>query len=749
MALLAYALLAAALTWPLLRDARTLVASDTGDPILNTAILVWNASVTPLTEAWWAAPHFYPAQGVVAFTENLLGLYPLASPLYWLTGNPVLTYNLTLFLMWPLSAWAVYLLTRRLVAWEAAAFVAGLLFVWSPMRAVALPHIQTMATFGVPCCLLALHAYLRDGRRGWLLLFGVAWMLQGFANGYYILYGGLIVGLWALFFAVRPASLRALGPVVAAGAVASLPLVPMLLRYRAVHDEAGAKRSLEEIGYFSALPGSWFEVGGQSWLWRHVLAEGKDNLFPGLTVLALIVAGLVAWRRSALAVTGAATEAGRAWPSWRRAAAVVALLTGLLVAFVLWHGPIDATIVGVRLRIRQLDRALLLFVLAGGAVAWSSAWLSGAWRAREPFLFYGAGALVFAVLSFGPVLRAHGQVVLNPAPYGWLMVLPGFDELRVPTQIKMLVLLCLAVSGGLALDRLRPAGRAAARALFVVVAVAALADGWLLEMPMAEPQPLWAAAEPPGRAEPLLELPLGPAFDGGATLRAAQHRRRVMNGVSGYDPPFYAALKEGLALRDPALLAAVAALGPMDVVVDGSADPDGAIARYVESHPGARRIGGDGVRVVYRLPKAEAPGPLGAPLTLAAVRAVRHADELIRMTDGNPETAWEDVPAGEATWVEADLGAPREVGGVTLAMGRAFFDYPRRVRILTSLDGQTWTPAWDGPTYAGLFLGFVRTPRNGEIPLRFPPVSARVVRVERLDHDSPAWRVAELRVHAP
>ena len=34
---------------------------------------------------WWSPPHFYPARDVAAFTENLVGISVLASPIFWLT----------------------------------------------------------------------------------------------------------------------------------------------------------------------------------------------------------------------------------------------------------------------------------------------------------------------------------------------------------------------------------------------------------------------------------------------------------------------------------------------------------------------------------------------------------------------------------------------------------------------------------------------------------------------------------------
>lgn len=74
-ALAFYVLISIAATWPLARDASTLIAGDTGDPILNTSVLVWNATTFPHSPAYWNAPHFYPTQGATTFTENLLGMY--------------------------------------------------------------------------------------------------------------------------------------------------------------------------------------------------------------------------------------------------------------------------------------------------------------------------------------------------------------------------------------------------------------------------------------------------------------------------------------------------------------------------------------------------------------------------------------------------------------------------------------------------------------------------------------------------
>ena len=174
-------------TWPLLRDGHTLVASDPGDPILNASILWWDATTWPFSQAWWNAPHYYPSEGIAAFTESLVGLTPTSAPVLWATGNPILAYNLAFFLTWPLSAFAAYLLVRFLTRRDDAAVVAGLAFAFSPYRVAELAHIQVLAFYGMPIALLGLHGYLEERRACWLWAFALSWILVSLSNLYFML----------------------------------------------------------------------------------------------------------------------------------------------------------------------------------------------------------------------------------------------------------------------------------------------------------------------------------------------------------------------------------------------------------------------------------------------------------------------------------------------------------------------------------------------------------------------------------
>ena len=187
-ALLAYAFITLYLTYPLVLQIGSAVASDAGDPLLNTWILSWNARTLPFTTDWWNAPMFYPAEGVLAFSENLLGLSILSTPVIWLTNNPLLAYNLVFLLSFPLSGAAAYLLAFELTRRRDAAWVAGLLFAFCPYRMGQMPHLQVLVSFWMPLALFGLHVYLRDGRARWLVLFGSALLFQGLSNLYFLLF---------------------------------------------------------------------------------------------------------------------------------------------------------------------------------------------------------------------------------------------------------------------------------------------------------------------------------------------------------------------------------------------------------------------------------------------------------------------------------------------------------------------------------------------------------------------------------
>jgi len=293
LALGGFCALAIAWTWPVAATLGSRIPHDPGDPVLNVWILWWNAQATPLTGAWWNAPMMWPLPGSMALSEHLLGLSLVATPLQLAGVSPIAAYNICLLLTYALSGFFAFLLGRRLTGSTFAGICAGLAYGFSPYRASQLAHIQVLSSQWMPLALLGLHAYLTTGARRWLVVFGAAWVVQALSNGYYLLFFPvLILGWLAWFVDWRKAPGRGIA-ILSTWVAASLALLPVLLKYREVHERLGLTRKVAEIREFSAVPASFFHAAPLMRFWREGPAENYEQyLFTGVTVVLLALAGL-------------------------------------------------------------------------------------------------------------------------------------------------------------------------------------------------------------------------------------------------------------------------------------------------------------------------------------------------------------------------------------------------------------------------------------------------------------------------
>jgi hypothetical protein len=309
---LVYAAFAAVSGRLVLAHPATTIVHDIGDPLLTAAILHWNAWTVPFTHAWWQFPIFAPTADALAFSEPLLGLSVVATPLEWLVRDPLVVANLVMLLTYPLCGVAMFVLVRRLTGSALAAFLAGLAYAFSPYRAAQQTHIQMLAAFWAPLALLGLHAYLDSGRRAWLVLFGAAWLLQALANLYSLYFLSALVALWVLWFVIVPGRWVQLRDIAIATLTAAILLAPTLGKYLTVHARHGFARSPVEAQVFSAdlLSLLCAPVESTLWSWLRVGCRPEAILFPGLALLVLVGIAIALLRRDA-ATRPASTRAMR------------------------------------------------------------------------------------------------------------------------------------------------------------------------------------------------------------------------------------------------------------------------------------------------------------------------------------------------------------------------------------------------------------------------------------------------------
>ena len=124
-----FSIAALAATYPLIMHLGSVLPNDLGDPVLNAWILAWDADrLLHGLSGLWAAPMYFPYEATLAYSENLLGIAIFTAPLQWLTGNPVLVYNVAFLASFVLAGTGMYLLATSITGSRAAGLLAGIAF---------------------------------------------------------------------------------------------------------------------------------------------------------------------------------------------------------------------------------------------------------------------------------------------------------------------------------------------------------------------------------------------------------------------------------------------------------------------------------------------------------------------------------------------------------------------------------------------------------------------------------------------
>ncbi|MGH9040932.1 MAG: hypothetical protein ACRDZ3_11940, partial [Acidimicrobiia bacterium] len=226
-------LVAAYATWPLAAHAPTHVVGNLGDPLEIAWRFAWAAhAIVHQPLHLFDANMFHPEPLTLAYSENHLGVSLPLAPVFWLTGNALLTLNLEILLVLAAGGFGVYLLTREVTGSRGAALVAGTAYTVVPFRlsSAALGHVHVLALHVAPLVLVVL---LRLGRRRSWRLVGVLALLVAWAwwsSFTAALMTMVAVAVWALWETARlrrqawPQVWRA-GVGTALGLLAALPVL--------------------------------------------------------------------------------------------------------------------------------------------------------------------------------------------------------------------------------------------------------------------------------------------------------------------------------------------------------------------------------------------------------------------------------------------------------------------------------------------------------------------------------------------
>ncbi|MEO5822183.1 MAG: hypothetical protein ABIT71_16890 [Vicinamibacteraceae bacterium] len=487
------AAIAVAVTWPLATVLGSALPGNLGDPLLNSWTLGWGSErLAAGLRGFWDGRAFFPYPDTVAFSEHLLGITIFVAPVYWLSQNAVLTYNVAYLASFVHAGLAMWLLVRRLTGRTDVALIAALAFAFPLLRTTGQHTFLHMQVSGwVPLCFWALHRYA-DGRRLTDALLAAGTFVLAVLTSLYFAFVLLVPVTYAAFVLLRPSAERRLdwrmvAHAAVAAALAAAVLAPVLLRYQRVSAAHGFERTTAESARYSADVVSYVGVWHQS-DFRPFLRDEQTvvrALFPGLIITALAAAAC-AWRR----------------PRWTRHAAWTwgAPLAGGALAAIGVLAPLpQAGTIGLAL---FLLRALLPLPASTAGL-------------------YGRVAALAFLLSLGPVPAFDGTAMAASGPHAWLLdLVPGASGLRMPARHGMMVSFALAVLAAYGATRVlawRPLLDRAGPALTGVAALV-VADGYAGPLTMAPFEArgsaedrrvhAWMASEGPG---PVMHLPIADA----------------------------------------------------------------------------------------------------------------------------------------------------------------------------------------------------------------------------------------------
>ena len=414
-------------------------ASYVGDARLVIWLLAWdNHALLDRVPALFNANIFFPAPNALAYTEHMFGISLFTLPVYALTRNPVLAYNVVWLLSFLFAAVAAHWLSWRCVRDHVAATVGGLAFAFCFYRMhQGHGHLHMIWSFGIPLSLIAMERYvaLPNWRR--LAALGVIVVLQA-------------LGSW--YQAVMLA-------------VADVLFVAWLVLVERVGMAWPSRHLLD----------GWRDERTRRWLVRLALRSAAG------AALALAVVWPFARHYNVLVSATPAETAGGAADF---AGFFIPPENTFMGQWMIAHG-----IKGPRWIWGELTLYLGWITVSLAAVG-AGISLRGTTPSQRRMQFFALLGLVSLAFALGPSSREVATGAWGWTPYGLLMRVPGIDLFRAPARFTELLTLALAVLAAAGCAAIRVRFGRFGTALTIAAIPALLCEFYVVNFPGGAPSPL-------------------------------------------------------------------------------------------------------------------------------------------------------------------------------------------------------------------------------------------------------------------
>lgn len=747
-------LLTALMSYPLIFNLDK--ASDLGDPLFISWNLSWNVHKLfsdPIH--LFDTNIFYPNKNTLAYSEHIFGLSMLAIPVFLITDNPIVSYNILILISFVFSGFGTYLLALHLTRNRFASIVAGIIFAFFPYRFFQLGHLHVLSTQWIPFSFLFLFRFFeqRDSRN--MVLFLLFAILQILSSGSHAIYFSISAGITGLFLFIESKGYmdkKLVVKIIFALVISTVILLPFYIPYFENQSKMGFIREKYEIEYFSARIENY--LASTSHLYYPLtsgLGKVESYLFPGIIPLLLSLIGiLVPYKIKDHHPTG------RLLITFIDIGIVISVFL-ILTTFI--FAGIDINIFGLKLKSRNLLSPWIAFAIL-------TIIRKPLNKNRQPFIlssFFPADKLQ-ALLLILTLLAVSLSLGLGSLPSDkfynlFYNYIPGFKFIRVPARIGMFVSFFLSLLSAYGIQRLG-SFKPFKKVIFVIIPFILIeyASFPVTLHPLGETPEVHKWLEKEKGDFPVIELPIdNPMLNVQYVYYSTWHRKKLVNGYSGFFPPSDFFVREASLHNMQSLIDFLNFIKVKYVIVHREHLNDiqiGWIKELKDRLVFKRTFFDDDVYELQSPSDAKMKS-----LDLSRFKEIKpeqwvavsdYNTDLTRFAfDGNLETRWHSgMPQHSGIIFTIDLHGEYLVNAVSVELGRHYRDYPRGLALKSSSDGILWEDVRIGNNVLfDLLCSSINTPNNVRYTMVFQPVQTRYLNLTLSGEDDiHYWSIPEIKV---
>ncbi len=508
---------------------------------------------------YWTVNAFYPYKDYMLLNDHQLGNALLAIPVYIISKDYILSYNIVLFLSFWLSGFFAYIFINYLTKNKIAGIFGGVIFAYNSYRMGHLSHISLLAAQWIPLIFLYMHK-LKE-KQNWknLCLLGLFYIFQAISSLYYFLMINIfliILFIWFLLITNKDNIKKLFIWFTSAAAFILLILSPYIYKLFALQHLYKFKRDSNDILTYSSDIIHFFSVDSHNFLYRKIFFDSSSfslegMLFPGFIPLITVVFFLIG------IFLGAQKEPEEKTlkDSLFRKINLFSLLISILL-FVIYFIAIkirfgaDFNFLGFMLNFRIVIGGLLIYSLLFYFLTLKSVlnFIKINWRTDYfPYLIILFAALF---LSMGPIIMIC-KLKISAGPYLLISKLPGFSGIRAVARFYVFFSMAFAVIAAFGIKEIININRRYLWVCIILLPIIILEHfSYVIHhSPIDKKEQLPSVYKWLGEQKEkaiILELPLmyHDSNEGRYLYYSIYHKRTLINGYGGWTPWLFKKLNE-------------------------------------------------------------------------------------------------------------------------------------------------------------------------------------------------------------